>query len=130
MDKQTSVNKRAYRGLSRHAGSLPCARLCVHREGPLKTFVRGAANFLGRVGWVTNVADTHLRHVAVALRQRVELLVGSVDIRIRWRAETQHTTLSRSGVQRLKPCGELQSPYVGHNLGNPCAEKGMHTRSH
>lgn len=30
---------------------------------------------------------------------------------------------SRSGVQRLKPCEELQSSRVGHNLGNPCAEK-------
>ena len=77
-----------------------------------------------------HVADIHPRHVAVALRQRVELLVGSVDIRMSGNGAGLRPATSRSGIQRLKPCRELQSPYVEYNLGNPCIEKRMHTRPH
>ena len=129
MGQQTSITK-GFGGISRNVDSLPYAATPYTWGDPLRVFVCGVAIFSRRNGMGKHVADIHPRHVAVAPRQRVELLVGSVIRRMSGSGAGLRPATSRSGVQRLKPCGELQSPYVEHNLGNPCIGKRMHTRPH
>lgn len=72
MGSQTDINK-GFGGILRRVDSLPYAA-APHNWGRSQNDLQcGVANFLGGAGWV-DVADAHLRHVAVALRQRVELL--------------------------------------------------------
>lgn len=72
MGERTNINK-GFGGILRRVGSLPCAAAPHNWGRSPKDLLCGVANFLGGVGWVFIVADTHLRHIAVALRQRVEL---------------------------------------------------------
>lgn len=71
MGPQTDINK-GFGGILHRVDSLPCAAAPHNWGRSPKDLLCGVANFLGGAGWV-NVTDAHLRHVAVTLRQRVEL---------------------------------------------------------
>lgn len=123
MGQQTGVIK-GFGGILRNADSLPYAATPYTWGYPSKVFVCGVAIFSRRNGMGNHVADIHPRHVAVALRQRVELLVGSVIRRTGGERKRSTLSLSRSGVRRLKPVGSYNLHTLNITLVTRALKRG------
>lgn len=113
MGQQTGVIK-GFGGILRNADSLPYAATPYTWGYPSKVFVCGVAIFSRRNGMGNHVADIHPRHVAVALRQRVELFSG------RWADIPDGDYLTGGSGVKLWPYHSVE----------PAIEKEARLRSH